>query len=266
MLSEETTAAAGAQAGRGPLRAGLREGFVAAVPLWLGAAPFGAIYAVTALAAGLSPAQTMLMSLIVFAGASQFTAAGLVASGAAPLAIVLTTLVINARHLLLAASLAPFVRGAPAGLKALLAFQLTDETYALGIRRFLAGGGSPAFQLGANLSLYLIWQVSTAVGIGLGALIPDPNAYGLGLVFPLTFIALLAPLLREAVQRGDRTTPAVAALSVALTVGGALLLPGQWYILIAGIGASALGLVVRPMNDEGRMTKDERRTTNDESS
>lgn len=253
MLSDEqSVAAAGpaAQTERGRRAADLRAGFAASVPLWLGAAPFGAIYAVTALQAGLSPAQTMLMSLIVFAGASQFTAAGLVASGAAPLAIVLTTLVINARHLLLAASLAPHVRRAPAGLKALLAFQLTDETYALGIRRFLAGQGSPAFQLGANLSLYLIWQVSTAVGIGLGALIPDPDAYGLGLVFPLTFIALLVPLLREAVQRRDRATLLVAAFAAVLTVGGALLLPGQWYILLAGIGASALGLLVRPVGAE----------------
>lgn len=238
----------------------LRAGFVACVPLWLGAAPFGAIYAVTALQAGLSPAQTMLMSLLVFAGAAQFTAAGLVASGAAPLAIVLTTLVINARHLLLAASLAPFVRRVPPAQKALLAFQLTDETYALGMRRFLTGQGSPAFQIGANLSMYLIWQISTAVGLGLGALIPDPNAYGLGLVFPLTFIALLVPLLREAVQRRDRATLLVAALAAVLTIGGALLLPGQWYILVAGMGASALGLLVGPTNDQ-RPTTDAKRPT-----
>jgi predicted branched-subunit amino acid permease len=83
-----------------------RAGFVAALPLWLGAAPFGAIYAVSALAAGLDWAQTLAMSLLVFAGASQFTAVGLFASGAAPFAIVLTTLVVNARHALLAASLA----------------------------------------------------------------------------------------------------------------------------------------------------------------
>src|SRR5918912_3715251 len=84
--------------------ADFRAGFVATLPLWLGAAPFGAIYAVSALAAGLTPAQTLAMSLLVFAGASQFTAAGLFASGVAPLAIVITTFVINTRHLLLAAS------------------------------------------------------------------------------------------------------------------------------------------------------------------
>lgn len=216
-------------------RADFRGGFVAVLPLWLGAAPFGAIYAVSALAAGLTPAQTVAMSLLVFAGASQFTAVGLFAAGSTPLAIVTTTLIINARHLLLSASLAPHLRRAPAWLRALLAFQVTDESYAIGVRAFLDGSGSVAYQLGANLSMYVVWQCSTVAGVLLGALIPDPAAYGLGLVFPLTFIGLLVPLLR------DRITVGVAIVAAALTVAGALLLPGQWYILLAGIGASGLG-------------------------
>lgn len=217
-----------------------RAGFLATMPLWLGAAPFGAIYAVSALAAGLTPAQTLAMSLIVFAGASQFTAAGLFAAGAAPLAIVVTTLIINARHALLAASLAPYVRGARPEAKAALAFQLTDESYAIGMRRFLEGGGSMAYQFGSNISLYVIWQSSTLAGILLGAQIPDPAAYGLDLVFPLTFIGLLVPLLR------DRVSGAVAALAALLAVAGAMLLPGSWYLLLAGILASGLGALLSP--------------------
>lgn len=212
-----------------------RRGVLATLPLWPGAIPFGLLYAVTALAAGLTPAQTAAMSLLVFAGAAQFTAAGLFAVGAAPLTIVVTTLIVNARHLLLAASMAPFLRHAPARLKALVAFQLTDETYALGMQRWLEGRGSLAFQLGANCGLYLIWQSSTLAGIALGGLAPDPSAYGLDLIFPLAFIGLLAPLLR------DRTSLAVAGLAGLLALGGALLLPGSWYILLAGIGASGIG-------------------------
>ncbi|MFL5800431.1 MAG: AzlC family ABC transporter permease [Roseiflexaceae bacterium] len=213
-------------------------GFVATLPLWLGVAPFGAIYAVTALAAGLTPAQTLVMSLLVFAGAAQFTAAGLFGSGAAPFTILITSLIVNARLMLLAASLAPHVRHAPAWLRALLAFHLTDESYAIGMRAFLADRGSLAYQLGANLSVYISWVGSTAAGIMLGALIPDPAAYGLDLVFPFTFIGLLVPLLR------GRTNMIVALLAGALTIGGALLLPGRWYILIAGIAASGAGAIV----------------------
>jgi 4-azaleucine resistance transporter AzlC len=208
---------------------------LAVIPLWVGAAPFGAIYAVSALAAGLSPAQTLAMSLIVFAGAAQFTAAGLFAAGTAPLAIVITTLIVNARHLLMGASVAPHLRGAPAWLRALIAFQLTDETYAVGIQRFLAGDGTPTYQLGANMSMYCVWQVSTIIGMVLGALIPDPVAYGLDLVFPLTFIGLLAALLKTRVNGG------VAFLAAMLALAGALFLPGKWYILLAGIVASGFG-------------------------
>jgi 4-azaleucine resistance transporter AzlC len=215
------------------------------MPLWLGVAPFGAIYAVSAMAAGLDWSQTLAMSLLVFAGASQFTAAGLFASGAAPFTIAITTLIINARHILLAASLAPFVRKAQPHTKALIAFQLTDESYAIGMRRWVEGTGSLAYQFGANISLYVIWQCSTVAGMVLGALIPDPAAYGLDLVFPLTFIGLLVPLLRE------RVSVSVALLAGALTIGGALLLPGSWYILIAGIVASGVGAILKSQNDNG---------------
>lgn len=212
-----------------------RSGFVMTLPLWLGAAPFGMVYAVTALAGGLTPAQTLAMSLLVFAGAAQFTAAGMFAAGAAPLTIVITTLIVNARHLLLSASLVPFLRGVSNPLKALLAFQLTDETYAVGMRRFLEGNGSPTYLLGSNISLYIAWQLSTIVGLLIGSQIPDPDAYGLGLVFPLTFIGLLVPLLRE------RVSVSVAILAGVISIVGALVIPGSWYILIAGIVASALG-------------------------
>jgi 4-azaleucine resistance transporter AzlC len=213
-------------------------GFVATIPLWLAVAPFAALYAVTARAAGLSAAQTLAMSLFVFAGAAQFTAAGLFAVGTAPITIVITTLIINARHALLAASLAPFVRRARPAAKALLAVQLTDESYAVGMRAWLDGRGSLGYQFGSNISLYTIWQCSTVAGMLLSAQIPDPAAYGLDLIFPLTFIGLLIPLLR------DRVSMSVAALAGALAFGGALVLPGRWYILIAGIAASGVGAMM----------------------
>lgn len=239
---ERTTALSAAPSWRGDLRAG----YLVMLPLWLGAAPFGVIYAVSAIAAGLTPAQTMAMSLLVFAGAAQFTAVGMVAAGAGPLAITLTTLVINARHLLMTASLAPHLRGVGPWRRLLLAAQLTDESYAVGVGRYLEGRGSAAFQIGCNLSLYTCWPLSTAAGILLGRAIPDPAAYGLDLVFPLTFIGLLVPLLRDPANR-----PA-AAIAAALTILGALLLPGSWYVLLAGAGASALGALLLPRPRPGR--------------
>ena len=92
----------------------IRMAFVDTIIVWPGVAPFGMVYAVSALAAGLSLSETIGMSLIVFAGASQFTAVGLFGSGSHPLSIIATTAIINARHLLLAASTASYIRRAPA--------------------------------------------------------------------------------------------------------------------------------------------------------
>ena len=213
----------------------MRSGFVATMIVWPGVAPFGMVYAVSALAAGLSFAETLGMSLIVFAGASQFTAVGLFAAGANPISIIAATAIINARHLLLAASTASYIRQSPGWLRAVVAFQLTDETYAVGVQQFEKTGGDAWFQFGANLSLYFIWALSTVIGSLLGALIPDPAGLGLDLIFPLTFIAFLMPMVRDRVNRS------VALLAAGISVAAALWLPGSWYVLLAGIIGSAFG-------------------------
>jgi 4-azaleucine resistance transporter AzlC len=230
----------------------VRAGFVATLPLWLGVAPFAAIYAVSALAACLSHTQTLAMSILVFGGAAQFTSLGLFAAGAAPLAIVLMTLIVNARHLLLGASLARYVVEKPRWQRTLVALHLTDESYAVGVRRFLKGNSTLAYQFGSNISLYLIWQISTIAGMLLGALVPNPAAYGLELFFPLTFVGLLMPVLRERVRAGERRALLVAGCAAVLAVAGALLLAGTWYLLLAGVGASALGALV-PRAGSGKL-------------
>lgn len=181
--------------------------------------------------------------MLVFAGASQIAAAGLVAAGAAPWEIVVTTAIVNARHMLPGASLAPFVSGLSAPKKILLALHLCDESFAVAIRRWLAGNGSAAYQFGTNISLYANWQVSTLAAILLGSRIPDPAVYGLDLVFPLTFIGLVVPLLKA------RVSGIVALLAAVLTIAGAMLLPGSWYILLAGVVASGIGACIPRQGD-----------------
>ncbi len=217
---------------RGP---SVRDGFVALMPLWLATAPFGALYAMQARIAGLSLAETQAMSLFVFAGASQFTAVTLLAGGAGPLSIVLATLIVNLRHTLLAASVAPYLGRVPTLARAGLAFQLTDESYALSIKRFHEGTGSPAYLLGTNLSMYVCWQASTFGGYLLGSAVPNPARYGLDLIFPLTFLGLLLPMLH------GRPAWATALSASLLALAGQAFLPGYWYVLLAGIGGSLVG-------------------------
>ncbi len=221
-----------------PSKPTVRDGFIALLPLWLAIAPFGALYAMQARLAGMSYLETQAMSLFVFAGASQLTAVTLLYGGAGVLSIILTTLIVNLRHLLLAASIAPYLENAGLLRRSLLAFQLTDESYALSVGRYQEGTGSTSYLLGTNLSVYVCWQVSTAVGYVIGETVPDPARYGLDLIFPLTFLGLLMPLLR--------TRPALAtALSAAvLALLGRAILPGYGYLLVAGIGGSLVGALL----------------------
>lgn len=212
-----------------------RTGFVDTLPLWLGVVPFGIAYALAAQAGGLDWLQTLAMSLLVFAGASQFTAAGLFANGVSGLSIILTTLIVNLRHVLLTASLAPALRHLSWLQRAGLAFGVTDESYAVSVQRVVERKAGGALLLGANVSLYVSWQLSTIAGLLLGGILPDPTALGLELVFPLSFLVLLVPYLKS--------RAAWVAAIVAGIVGliARLVLPGSWYILIAAITGSIAG-------------------------
>jgi len=186
---------------------------------------------------GFSPWEAWAMSLIVHAGSAQFTAMGMwETAGAVP--IILTTMTINLRHLLMGASVAPYLRDMSPLWKALLALWMSDESYALAIAEYERGHGSHHYFLGANVGIYLAWPISGLLGAVLGAAIPDPGRYGLDLVFPLAFLGLLVTFLK------DRIGVAVALGAGGLALAGAYLLPGKWYVIVAGLLGSGLGLLL----------------------
>lgn len=195
------------------------------LPIWLGVAPFAVAYAVTARASGLSLLETQWMSLTVFAGASQFAAAGLFEQHVAPLSIIATTAVLNVRHVLYGLSLAQKLPLRPA--QRLLAAQfLTDEAYGVSIN---APGLNLAYLLGTELSLYVTWNTFTLLGSLLGAVLPDPEQLGVGIVFPLAFLGLLIP------QLNGRIPLVVALFSGALAWLLSRLVPGGLVVLLTGV-------------------------------
>jgi 4-azaleucine resistance transporter AzlC len=215
----------------------MRRGVLAAAPVLPGVIAFGLLYGVMARQVGFSPWEALAMSLIVHAGSAQFVALGMWETAGA-LAIILTTLIINLRHLLMGASIAPHLRGLSTGWKALLALWMSDETYALALAAYEQGRGNRGYFLGANLSLYVTWALSGLLGALLGAAIPDPSRLGLDLVFPLAFLGLLVVFLH------DRLDVTVALASGGLALLGALLLPGSWYVIVAGLLGASLGLLL----------------------
>jgi 4-azaleucine resistance transporter AzlC len=210
-------------------------GAVATLPFWPGTALFGIVYAVTARAAGLSGPEIIGMSLLVHAGAAQFAAVNLIAGGAGALSVVFGTAITNARSLLIGASIAPRVAAQPLWWRLLYAFHLTDESYAVATTHFLRGDATPGYVLGANLGMVVPWLGSAVAGVLVGAAIPTPSRWGIDLVIPLTFLGLLVPLLRS------RRAVGVALCSGALALLGVTALPGTWYLVLAGVGGSAVG-------------------------
>jgi 4-azaleucine resistance transporter AzlC len=213
------------------------RGVRAILPILLGVVPFGVIYGALALQSGISVPAGQSMSFIVFAGSSQFIAAQLVHQAVPGLVIVLTIFVVNLRHALYSASIASFTRHLPARWKLGLAYLLTDEAYAVAVTNYQREGNQANqhfYFLGCGLALWTSWQISTAVGIFLGAVVPTGSS--LDFALPLTFIALLVPSLKE---RGGVVTALVAGLLALL----AFSLPYKLSILVAafiGIGAGLL--------------------------
>src|SRR5882762_10249954 len=152
-------------------RAQFLSGLKDTSPLLIGAAPFGIIYGVLATGAGIPVVMAQAISLIVFAGSAQFIAAQLIGAGASGLVIVLTTFIVNLRHALYSASVAPYVKDLPRTWKWVLSYLLTDEAFAVAIAHYLDNAGEPNrhwYFLGAGVALWGTWQASTAVGIFLG--------------------------------------------------------------------------------------------------
>ena len=208
-------------------------------PILLGVVPFGLVAGVTAVEAGMSPGQAVAMSVVVFAGASQLAAIELIGNTAPVGVIVGTALVINLRFVMYSASVAPYFRRLSAPARWVSAYVLTDQAYAVSLAEFRDTTPEERsrlwYYLGSALSLWVTWQVATAVGAVAGAAVPA--GFSLEFAVPLTFLALLVPAVE------DRHTAAVAAVSGAGGVAAAVL-PFDLGIVTAGAVGVALGVAL----------------------
>lgn len=224
-------------------RQGVRDGLVASLPLVPSVFVYGSVFGGLAVQAGLLPLEIWAMSVLVFAGAAQFVAVPMIAAGASPLAVILTTYVINMRHYLMAATLAPSFRGFPRGRLALVAHVINDESFAIAVSR--SRPPSPWVYLGSAGAIAGAFLGGVVVGTLLGGLVDDPTRYGLDFAFPAVFLALVATQVR---RPGDWLV-AVGAAALALAI--AAVVPGNWHIIVAGLTVSGLGaLLGDPTSEE----------------
>jgi 4-azaleucine resistance transporter AzlC len=215
-----------------------RDGFIAMLPLWLGIISFAIAFALLATTTGLTSLETIALSALVFAGSAQLAFVDLVGSGAGAVAILLTVLLLNLRHILYGLPIdakLPHPRQIPIPI---LAAFITDESFGLAVRRLNAGEATGRFLFGASLGLYLPYVTVTAIGSLIGNRLPDPERLHLDVVLPLSFLsflALLIPFLR------NRRSVLVATIGAALSLSLREVVNGGAATLLAICIAAALG-------------------------
>ena len=222
------------------LQASRRRLVTDALGIGVSAAGFGFVYGLAARDAGFSPVEAMAMSLIVFAGASQFAAVGYVASGLAWPGIIVLTALLNARHLLYSAALSPWLREVPLARRAGMAHLLTDEAFALSISHFRRIGRADerGYWMGAIGSTFIPWNFATLAGVLLGAQIPDPARFGIDIIFPAAMVGLSVGLITGRRELVAAIVGAGVAVVVALATSPAI------GIVAGGVVGPAVGLLV----------------------
>ncbi len=225
----------------------LRAGIAKTFPLVLGAVPFGVAYGIVAVQAGLSVAETMLMSLIVFAGASQFMAVVMLQSGVGIPLIVASTFLVNLRHLVMGLSLSPYLANLTSRWHRLLAFSMTDESYVTTVTHYRAQSDeerNPYFMLGSGGSLYVVWAAASLTGALASHSIADPLAWGIDFAMPAAFLTMLLP------QLISRRAAVVVLVAAAVATATFVLVPGTWYIILAVLAGTATGVILETRAEE----------------
>lgn len=209
----------------------------------LSIAAFATVYGVAARDTGLSVVETMSMSALPFAGASQFAALGYLDQGLSWVVIIGLTALLNARHLLYSASLAPHLGGVHRWHRAAMAQVLTDEAFALTSNHFKRLGRPDVvgYWIAAVLGVYLPWNLGTAIGAVAGGFLPDPDSLGLDVVFPASMAGLAIGLMS-----GRREVVAAAAAVVIGLIVAAVTGPGVGVVAGGLLGPAVAMLLPRP--------------------
>jgi 4-azaleucine resistance transporter AzlC len=220
------------------VRQQFRQGLAAAWPICLGYFPIGLSLGVLAQKGGLAPWQMGVMSLLVFAGGSQFIAVAMLGAGASSLAIVSTVFMVNLRHLLMSSAMAVHFPGVSRRFLALFAYGLTDESFAVNMTRFNQGGWNRYSALTLNHAANATWIISSVAGVYLGQLVP-PGAAGVDYALTGMFICLLVFQLRSPIFT------VTALIAAACSLLAYLWLPGNAYVIVASCLAATVGLILK---------------------
>jgi len=223
-------------------RAAFLAGLARCAPVALGVLAYGLVFGALAEQAGLSIGETAFMSAFVYSGSAQFVALGLWALPPPVLALAGTTLLINFRFFLIAATMNRVLRGWPRPRALLALFWVSDENWAI----TMTEGDRPnwgAFFLGTGVLLYLAWLSASILGYMLGAVVADPKRWGLDFAFTAMFLALAVGLARK------RRAPLVWIASAGAALLADRLIGGSTPVLVGGLAGAAVA-ALRPRGSD----------------
>jgi len=213
-------------------------------PIFLGYVPVGIAFGILARTLGFTVLQAVLCSATALAGAGQFIALSFLGAGAGAASVLIATTVVNLRYVLFASTLSPHLRDVPTPIQAMLAFSLTDETFAVNIADRRAGLSTPAAMVGVGAVAWCGWVLGTLMGAAGAGWIGDPSRFGVAFAMPAMFVALFIALAED--WRHVVVGAAAGAIVLALPLLGSLGLSigSSWYLVIASIGAATVGAAV----------------------
>lgn len=218
----------------------MKDGATAAWPICLGYIPVGLALGVLAQQADIPVWAVGLMSVLIFAGSAQFIGVAMLAAGASTFSIILTTFVVNMRHVLMSSALAVYLHGVNRWFLTLFAYGITDESFAVNMTRFRKGQWNRWNALIVNHLSNLVWVLSTVIGALVGQFIPQ-GAFGIDYALPGMFICLLVYQLQGKIYI------LTGILAGVISVTWYLLIPGNSYIVGASISAATLGFIAKRM-------------------
>lgn len=222
------------------------RGFWDTLPLGLGVTIYGLVYGILGRQGNLPFWFVVGMSLLVFAGSSQIMALQMMISGAGALSTIFTVLIVNLRHLIMAADLSVYLQDASAVQKLRNAFFLTDESYTAAYIRFRTSGASADYMFGCGMDIYCFWVLSSAAGYLFGNLIPSILEPALSFAMAAAFLSMLLPVVK------DFPTIAAVLTSAITAVVGAIYLPGKWYIVLSAFAGSSVGFLCGELSGKRR--------------
>jgi len=223
---------------QGQLRFLMKGSMRAAWPICIGYIPLGLAFGILAQKAGFDVFDIAIMSIIVFAGSSQFIAVAMLSAGASPLSIVLATFSINLRHVLMSSALAVYLRRVSRKFLSIFAYGVTDESFAVNISRFREGSWHPYQALAVNHAANFTWIGSTVLG-GYGGQFIAPGSFGIDYALSAMFLCLLVFQLR------GRIYVLTAVITGAMAIAASILLPGNSFVIIASLLGATTGFALK---------------------